>query len=49
MANAIVQATTHFDDAEDHRRGLARASARRCGASRWKRSPSSERLAVRGW
>ena len=31
MANAIVQATTHFDDAEDHRRGLEgprRADAR---------------------
>ena len=48
-ANAIVQATTHFDDPRDHRRRLARASARRCGASRWSTIPESERLAVRGW
>ncbi len=48
-ANAIVQATTHFDDPTHHRRGLHAASGRRCAARASAPVPEEERLAVRGW
>ena len=40
MANAIVQATTFFDDPEEDRRGLARDWERRCAGSPSRRSPT---------
>ena len=51
-ASAIVQATTHFDDPQDHRRGLegpGRADARhRDGDDPGGRAPGGPRLVARG-
>ena len=49
MANAIVQATTHFDDAEDPGRGQQGPRRSPMRGIALEAIPEQERLAVRGW